>query len=91
MDDNSAIFLVMLVAILAAVCLTLGTTWIRARTRNADLNQRLAEGAGRAALLSEENAMLRGRLEQQGERLQVLERIVTDPADRTAREIAALP
>ena len=90
MDSNLAIFLVMMVAISAAVTLILGTTWIRAKTRNAELKQRLADGAGRAAALGAENETLRAQLEQQGERLQVLERIVTDPADRTAREIAAL-
>ena len=90
MDINLAIFLVVMVAVLGAVSLMLGTTWIRSRTRNAELQQRLADGAGRTASLSAENETLRGQLEQQGERLQVLERIVTDPADRTAREIAAL-
>ena len=90
MDSNLAIFLVMMVAMLAAVTLILGTTWIRAKTRNAELKQQLADGAGRTAALGAENETLRARLEQQGDRLQVLERIVTDPADRTAREIAAL-
>ena len=90
MDNNQAIFLVLMMAMIGAVALILGTTWIRSRTRNAELKQRLAEGAGRTASLDAENAMLRAQLEQQSERLQVLERIVTDPADRTAREIAAL-
>ncbi|HZG46209.1 MAG TPA: hypothetical protein VEZ41_08055 [Allosphingosinicella sp.] len=82
--------MVLLVAILGAVTLILGTTWIRAKTRNAELKQRLLDGAGRAASVEAENQALRAQLEQQGERLQVLERIVTDPADRTAREIEQL-
>lgn len=90
MDSNLAIFMVLLVAILGAVTLILGTTWIRAKTRNAELKQRLLDGAGRAASVEAENQALRAQLEQQGERLQVLERIVTDPADRTAREIEQL-
>jgi hypothetical protein len=89
-DSNLAIFLVMMVAIFGAVALILGTTSIRAKNRNAELKQRLAESAGRTTLLDTENRTLRTQLEQQGERLQVLERIVTDPAERTAREIAAL-
>jgi hypothetical protein len=89
-DSNLAIFMVLLVAILGAVTLILGTTWIRAKTRNAELKQRLLDGAGRAASVEAENQALRAQLEQQGERLQVLERIVTDPADRTAREIEQL-
>jgi hypothetical protein len=80
----------MAVAMSAAVTLILGTTWIRSKNRNAELKQRLAEDAGRTASLNAENETLRTQLEQQGARLQVLERIVTDPADRTAREIAAL-
>jgi hypothetical protein len=90
MDSNLAIFLVLLVAVLGAVTLILGTASIRSRTRTADLKQRLADGAGRSAALDAENQALRSQLEQQGDRLQVLERIVTDPADRTARAIEAL-
>ena len=90
MENNLAIFLVLAVAMAAAVALILGTAWIRSKTRNGELNQRLADGAGRTALLSEENNSLRAQLEQQGERLQVLERIVTDPARRTAEAIEAM-
>lgn len=42
------------------------------------------------ALLSTENEDLKGKLLRLEERLAVLERIATDPADRTAREIDAL-
>ncbi|MEM8919577.1 MAG: hypothetical protein AAGE37_12045 [Pseudomonadota bacterium] len=41
-------------------------------------------------LLSNENAELVGKIDRLQERLQVLERIATDPAKRTAEEIEAL-
>ncbi|MEH6716144.1 hypothetical protein [Parasphingorhabdus flavimaris] len=41
-------------------------------------------------LLSNENAELVGKIDRLQERLQVLERIATDPAKRTADEIEAL-
>lgn len=40
--------------------------------------------------LQAENDALRARLTRQDERLAVLERIATDPAERTAREIEQL-
>jgi hypothetical protein len=41
-------------------------------------------------LLSNENAQLKGQIGRLEERLAVLERIATDPAERTAREIDSL-
>ena len=41
-------------------------------------------------LLTAENARLEGKVSRLEERIAVLERIATDPADRTAREIDAL-
>lgn len=41
-------------------------------------------------LLSNENERLKGQVSRLEERLSVLERIATDPAERTAREIDAL-
>ena len=41
-------------------------------------------------LLTTENEMLIGRISRLEERIAVLERIATDPAERTAREIDAL-
>ena len=41
-------------------------------------------------LLSAENARLAAQVSRLEERIAVLERIVTDPAERTAREIEAL-
>lgn len=42
------------------------------------------------ALLSSENERLTGQISRLEERIAVLERIATDPAERTAREIDAL-
>ena len=42
------------------------------------------------ALLDSENARRTGQIDRLQERIQVLERITTDPAERTAREIEAL-
>jgi len=42
------------------------------------------------ALLTNENESLKGQMSRLEERLAVLERIATDPAERTAREIEKL-
>jgi cell division protein FtsB len=42
------------------------------------------------ARLAEENAVLRRTVDRLEQRMAVLERIATDPAERTAREIEAL-
>ncbi len=46
--------------------------------------------ARKIELLSNENERLTGQINRLEERLRVLERIATDPAERTAREIEAL-
>ena len=48
------------------------------------------EAARKIELLSSENEKLTGQIGRLEERLRVLERIATDPAERTAREIDAL-
>jgi hypothetical protein len=48
------------------------------------------EAERKIALLSSENERLTGQIGRLEERLRVLERIATDPAERTAREIDAL-
>ena len=73
------------------------TSWIRARHGYPIEN----EWSGMAVkgdpsaerkieLLSRENEQLTGQISRLEERIAVIERIVTDPADRTAREIDAL-
>ena len=49
-----------------------------------------ADADSRADLLTGENERLRGQVSRLEERLAVLERIATDPAERTAREIEQL-
>ena len=44
----------------------------------------------RVQLLTQENEQLHGKVGRLEERIAVLERIATDPAERTAREIDAL-
>lgn len=48
------------------------------------------EAERKITLLSSENERLTGQISRLEERIAVLERIVTDPAERTAREIDAL-
>lgn len=57
--------------------------WGGAEKRNPD-------GERQMQLLSSENERLTGQVSRLEERIAVLERIATDPAERTAREIEAL-
>jgi hypothetical protein len=87
MDDNLAAFISLMTAMILIAALL--HNWIQARSRT-----RKAEGSLEAArqveLLSSENAGLKGQVGRLEERIAVLERIATDPADRTAREIEQL-
>jgi hypothetical protein len=92
MDDEAiAVFIVIMTALVATSVLLLN--WIRGRHRIAELRASHAhrpEAAREMELLSHENAGLRGKVDRLEERLSVLERIATDPAERTAREIERL-
>lgn len=73
------------------------TSWIRARHGYAATDGCGKTVAGsepaaewRIATLSSENAGLKNQVGRLEERLAVLERIATDPAERTAREIESL-
>lgn len=79
------------------------TTWVKAKhgypldSRRRDRGRGSAypadagpDGERRIALLSNENERLHGQVSRLEERIAVLERIATDPAERTAREIDAL-
>ena len=73
------------------------TTWVRARHGYPVENEwsgvahRSDPDAGRKIdLLSSENEKLNGRISRLEDRIAVLERIATDPAIRTARDIDAL-
>ena len=77
------------------------TTWVRAKhgyplvDQDARRGRRGDRAEGPDAdrkidLLSNENERLTGQVSRLEERIAVLERIATDPAERTAREIEAL-
>ena len=74
------------------------TTWIRAKhgypIENEFWGMTTKEDGPDASrqieLLSKENDGLKGQVSRLEERLSVLERIATDPAERTAREIEKL-
>lgn len=73
------------------------TTWVRARHGyplenewSGITNQTDPEAERKIGLLSSENERLTGQISRLEERLAVLERIATDPAERTARAIDSL-
>ena len=91
------------VLVIAAIIVmsTLGwiaTSWIRARHGYPVENEwsgmaykgEQPESARQVALLTSENAALKAQLVKVEERLAVLERITTDPAESTARQIEQL-
>ncbi len=89
--DEIALFIVIMTALVATAVLML--SWMKGRQRIAELKavgRQSPEDAREIALLSQENAGLRNKLGRLEERLAVLERIATDPAERTAREIESL-
>lgn len=95
MSFGSPLFVLAIIAIS-----TIGwafTTWVRARHGYPVENEwsgvahRSDPDAGRKIdLLSSENEKLNGRISRLEDRIAVLERIATDPAVRTARDIDAL-
>lgn len=90
MNQDLAIFLVIAIAIAGAVVLILGSARIKAQSRVAELKDQANRDSARAAQLTIENLALRDQVGRQEARLQVLERIATDPGARTAAEIEAL-
>jgi len=95
MNWGSPAFVLAIIAMSFAAWIV--TSWIRARhgypienewgglTHKGD-----PEGERRVEQLTGENERLRGQIDRLEERLAVLERIATDPAERTAREIEKL-
>jgi hypothetical protein len=100
MHEDGMIFLVLIIAITSGAWVV--NNWIRAKHGYEPLDRKgrsLQAGTGPAAspdaprkieLLSAENERLTGQVSRLEERIAVLERIATDPAERTAREIDAL-
>jgi hypothetical protein len=87
MSPGIAAFVIILTAI---VCFTfLVANWMKLRSLGRGGGAEL--GATREVeLLSAENIHLKGQVGRLEERLAVLERIATDPSERTAREIEQL-
>jgi len=87
MSPGLAAFIITMTSILIVGSLI--NTWIRARHKASAAGDDLA-ATRQVELLSAENANLKGQVGRLEERLAVLERIATDPAERTAREIESL-
>ena len=85
MDERLAIFLIITIAIGAAVILVPTMALIRARYRVAG-----HQTEGTVTMLKDQNELLKQQVARLESRLMVLERIATDPAERTAREIEQL-
>lgn len=93
MSFGSPVFVIAIVALIVGSFVL--TTWIRARhgyPLEDDWGNMIEKGDGLRAdrqieLLSKENEGLKGQVSRLEERIAVLERIATDPAERTAREI----
>jgi hypothetical protein len=94
MNDDAMIFVLLIIGITTVGWIA--NNWLRMRHgyAPADRRGRTArpglEDARKIELLSGENARLAGQVSRLEERIAVLERIATDPAERTAREIDAL-
>ena len=101
--DHGQVFVLAIIAI--SMLGGVGRMWVKARHgyplddgRRGRMRGRYADGvsstdpdaARKIELLSTENEKLTGQIGRLEERLRVLERIATDPAERTAREIDAL-
>jgi hypothetical protein len=89
----------MLTNAVAAFAIIVGSLWTIGWWANRLAKTRAEVSAGsrnnldaerQIELLSSENASLKSQLGRLEERLAVLERIATDPAERTAREIESL-
>jgi len=83
-------FLIPVVAIAIGPIAWVTNNWIRAKHGYPLEDPDEGTSTKQAKLLSKENERLTGEVAQLHERIAVLERIVTDPAERTAREIEKL-
>jgi len=96
MDWGGPTFVIAIIAI--STFGWLASTWIRAKHGYPIENEWVGishkndqpDGARQVELLSNENGRLKGQVSRLEERIAVLERIATDPATRTAREIDEL-
>ena len=89
MDFDSLIPIVSIIAT-AVIALSLIRVWRERHPARPELSSTTVAGAEENARLAHENETLRLTVRRLEERTAVLERIATDPAERTAREIEAL-
>ena len=87
MDENTAVFLIMMTGMILVTSLLYA--WIRTRLQTQASTVGL-ESSRQVELLSHENAGLKGQVTRLEDRISVLERIATDPATRTAHAIEQL-
>ena len=87
MNAGTATFIVVMTLII--VIGSVVNTAIRARYKTGSAGKAVADDR-KVELLTAENSHLKGQIGRLEERLAVLERIATDPAERTAREIEQL-
>ena len=85
MNPGVAAFILLIIAMVMVTAIV--TTWLQTR---ATAKTGGSEAKREVELLTHENAGLKGQIGRLEERLAVLERIATDPAERTAREIERL-
>ena len=89
-------FLIPVAAITVGPIAWVLNNWVRARHGHemerfdGEFEKRAKAEGRRVELLTADNERLAGQVSRLEERLRVLERIATDPATRTAREIDAL-
>jgi len=98
MNFGSPIFVITIVALSMAAWVL--TTWIRAKHGypldddwtgfGGKVNVQHPPANPQVEQLTTENGQLKGQVSRLEERIAVLERIATDPAERTAREIEQL-
>ncbi len=99
MHQDGMIFVILIIAITSGGWIL--NNWIRMKHGYEPVDRKgrpLMTGTGGAGpdaqrkieLLSSENERLTGQVHRLEERIAVLERIATDPAERTAREIDSL-
>lgn len=86
----NVVFLVPLAAVTVGPMAWVANNWIRARHGYPLESRRGGVTVREDPALAEENAALRDKVGRLEDRLKVLERIATDPAERTAREIESL-
>lgn len=87
MNEIVAIFVVIMTAIVVTAALLFA--WIRTRGQ-VKVAAGSLESSRQVELISNENAALKGQVGRLEERIAVLERIATDPAERTAQAIEQL-